>query len=158
MCIYLWICFAAWTSPKEPAGEMRGPKPSGDPRCLYFNKAVTCGHFQAKAILWIQSGKINLHQEKKIKLEKMQLNRALLLQVKVIEMWTGRVNRKKTVVKFQRKDKESLIPKCLSGTCPHMVQVWIWTCKLFAMAQNSFAYRLWSSRETGPKGVFYLSV
>ena len=31
-------------------------KPSGDPRCLYFNKAVTCGHFQTKAILWVQKG------------------------------------------------------------------------------------------------------
>lgn len=104
---------------------VRGPKPSGDPQCLYFNKAVTCGHFQAKAILWIQSGKINLHQEQKIKLEKMQLNRALLLQVKVIEMQTGRVNRKKPAVKFQRKDKESPDSQVSIWYLPTQVQVWI---------------------------------
>lgn len=41
--------------PPEAAGE-RSVKPSGDPRCLYFHKAVTCGHFQTKAILWVQKG------------------------------------------------------------------------------------------------------
>ena len=41
---------------QESAGE-KSLEPSGDPQCLYCNKAVTCGHFQMEAILWAQKGK-----------------------------------------------------------------------------------------------------
>lgn len=65
------VCFPALRSPR--AQLVRSLKPSGDPPRPRLNKAVACGHFQTGTILWVQTGKINLHPKQQRKPGKRQL-------------------------------------------------------------------------------------